>query len=124
MHLDGEDIGGGRGDHGFQLEFETTIGLHDLVFMWARGRKAYEPIDEHSQEGRSYPYRSDLEVVFRSPGRCILRLGFVNMFRVRRFEPKEAGYAPLPAGVLGVLLAFGLISLIWVVIAIVMAFGR
>jgi len=92
--LDGVEIGSGPGDRGFQIEFTTTLGLHDLVFMWERDRDGFE-YEGKWIEARTYQRRSETEVVFSQSGHCTLRMGYWSSFRIRRVEPRGIGYVPV-----------------------------
>lgn len=89
--LDGDLIGRGDISKGFKLQATTTVGMHELVvltdievdFIVARtGKRVHTlPVKQHMST----------EIVFSKPGSCIVRL-----HGRPRFEPRDAGYAPIP----------------------------
>ncbi len=115
VHLDGKRMGSGDGQRGFNITFTTTVGLHDLVLRWERVHRNSAP-----------EFRTEMEIVLNEPGACVIRLGFSadhigyalgrssgnGFFRVRKFEPRRAGYVALSGrGVLSLLLGgIGLIA--------------
>jgi len=108
IRIDGECVGSGDGANGFKIDFMTTVGMRNPVFMWSKDSTGWS-------EGNSITYlkdthyRTDVEVVFTKPGHCVMRLGYrsENM-RVRRFEPRRAGYVAFSGQTIVGILVVGL----------------
>ena len=78
VYLDGEQIGSGDGYKGFNFEFTTKPGLHDISFQW-------EKTKDFGEFNKYEPGRSDMSLVFERGGN--VRLRFSPSFDLASSEP-------------------------------------
>lgn len=114
--LDALRVGSGDAATGFNIGFDATVGLHEIVLMWESETDRFNRDNSHVSSRTSHGL-SKFEIVFDRPGPCTVRLdGSASGFYVKRIDPPASGRvleAPYNLFSIGLLLMAGAALVIW-----------